>query len=319
MKQYEAFVNKLAGEKKPSRFTPGAGSMDDKLRQWSRKQKMMLKDYEEKEFTPRDLTVTSHLVRLSARQIEKRFKHLRDTGRIVSIPGSVTGSVRKSWDCLGCLAPACPEVMAMLPTQDDKRQLILDSDGKPSLSLQVRPKGEIRDITHLHHALDACVMGYASILLPNNGKLWEQIVTKKVRPHERAAFSQMHGWNKMLRLSSPTNSPDEKTTLKLNVADLPAEFKKQIAERLKERRVVQHVPSDMSGARLEMNTWRVVKTEGDQATLRQRTFGPKDIDPETGARKRTTKEAKERASKLVGLKEGKLSTNGAPSGNRTRI
>ncbi len=307
LKQYEAFVAKLAGEKKPSRFTPGQGSMDDKLRQWSRKQKMLLKDYEEKEFTPRDLTVTSHLVRLSARQIEKRFAHLRDTGRIISIPGSVTGSVRKSWNLLGCLAPACPEVMAMLPTMDEKRQLILDDEGKPSLSLQVRPKGDIRDITHLHHALDACVIGYASILLPNNGKLWEQIVTRKVRPCERIAFSKMHGWNKMLKLSSPTDAPTENTTLKLHVADLLPEFKKQIVERLKERRVVQHVPADMSGARLEMNTWRVVKTEGDQITLRQRTFGPKDIDPETGARKRTTKDAKERASKLVGLKEGKLS------------
>jgi hypothetical protein len=307
LRQYEAFVNKLAGEKKPSRFTPGQGSLDDKLRQWSRKQKMMLKDYEEKEFTPRDLTVTSHLVRLSARQIEKRFAHLRDSGRIISIPGSVTGSVRKSWDCLGCLAPACPEVMEMRPTLDKHRQLILDSEGKPSLSLQVRPKGDIRDITHLHHALDACVIGYASILLPNNGKLWEQIVTKKVRPNERAAFSQMHGWNKMLKLSSPTDAPNGNTTLKLHVDDLSAEFKKQIVERLKERRVVQHVPADMSGARLEMNTWRVVKTDGDQVTLRQRTYGPKDIDPETGARKRTTKEAKERASKLVGLKEGKLS------------
>jgi hypothetical protein len=111
----------------------------------------------------------------------------------------------------------------------------------------------------------------------------------------------------MLKLSSPTDAPDDKTTLRLHVADLPAEFKKQIVERLKERRVVQHVPSDMSGARLEMNTWRVVKTDGDQVTLRQRTFGLKDIDSETGARKRTTKEAKERASKLVGLKEGKLS------------
>ena len=308
LKQYEAFVSKLAGEKKPSRFTPGQGSLDDKLRQWSRKQKMLLKDYEEKEFTPRDLTVTSHLVRLSARQIEKRFAHLRDTGRIISIPGSVTGVVRKSWDCLGCLAPACPEVMEMRPTLDANRQLVLDSEGKPSLSLQVRPKGDIRDITHLHHALDACVIGYASILIPNNGKLWEQIVTRKVRPNERAVFSQMHGWNKMLRLSSPTDKPDEKTTLKLQVTDLPAEFKKQIVDRLKERRVVQHVPADMSGARLEMNTWRVVKTEGDQVTLKQRTFGPKDIDPETGARKRTTKEAKERASKLVGLKPGKLHT-----------
>ena len=144
-------------------------------------------------------------------------------------------------------------------------------------------------------------------MIPNNGKLWEQIVTRKVRAHERAAFSQMHGWNKMLRLASPTDSPDEKTTLKLQVADLPKKFKNQITERLKERRVVQHVPADMSGARLELNTWGMVRVEGDQVVLRQRTFGLKDIDPETGARKRTTKEAKEKASKLVGLKPGKLS------------
>jgi CRISPR-associated endonuclease Csn1 len=189
LRQYEAFVNKLAGEKRPSRFSGGQGSLDDKLRQWNRKQKLLLKDYEEKEFTPRDLTVTSHLVRLSARQIEKRFVHLRDTGRIVSLPGSVTGVVRKSWDCLGCLAPACPEVMEMRPTMDKNREVILEVTGEPKLSLQVRPKGDIRDITHLHHALDACVMGYASVLLPNNGKLWEQLVTRKVRSNERAGFS----------------------------------------------------------------------------------------------------------------------------------
>lgn len=307
LKQYEAFVSKLAGEKKPSRFTGGQGSLDDKLRQWSRKQKMLLKDYEEKEFTPRDLTVTSHLVRLSARQIEKRFAHLRDTGRIVSLPGSVTGVVRKSWDCLGCLAPACPDVMEMRPTKDKNGDLVMDENGEPKLTLQVRPKGDIRNITHLHHALDACVMGFASILLPNNGKLWEQIVTKKVRPNERSAFNQMHGWNSMLKLSSPVDAPNEKTTLRLQVADLPSAFKNQMAERLKERRVVQHVPADMSGARLEQNTWGVVSVDGEQVTLKQRTFGPKDIDTETGARKRITKVTKERASKLVGLRKGKLS------------
>jgi CRISPR-associated endonuclease Csn1 len=307
LRQYEAFVNKLAGEKKPSRFTPGAGSMDDKLRQWSRKQKMMLKDYEEKEFTPRDLTVTSHLVRLSARQIEKRFKHLQNTDRIISIPGSVTGVVRKAWNCLGCLAPACPEVMAMLPTLDDKRQLILDAEGKPSLSLQVRPKGDIRDITHLHHALDACVMAFASHFMPKDGRLWEQIVTKKVLKHDEAAFRERYGWHGLLKLSEPKSEADKGRTRRLEVLDLPQTFKQQIVDVLKERRVVQHVPADMSGARLEMNTWRVVKTEGDQVTLRQRTFGLKDINPETGARKRTTKESTERATKLVGLKDGKLS------------
>ena len=195
----------------------------------------------------------------------------------------------------------------MRPTLDKNREVILETTGEPKLSLQVRPKGDIRDITHLHHALDACVIGYASVLLPNNGKLWEQLVTRKVRSNERAAFGQMHGWNTMLRLSSPVDAPNEKTTLKLQVADLPAAFKNQIVERLKERRVVQHVPADMSGARLEQNTWGVVSLDGEQVTLRQRTFGPKDVDAETGARKRTTKVTKERASKLVGLKKGKLS------------
>lgn len=306
LRQYEAFVNKLAGEKKPNRFSKGQGSLDDKLRQWSRKQKMLLKDYEEKEFTPRDLTVTSHLVRLSARQIEKRFEHLRETGRVVSLPGSVTGVLRKSWDCLGCLAPACPEIMQMRPSIGPDRQLVLDADGKPSLSLQVRPKGEIRDITHLHHALDACVIAFASHFLPKDGKLWEQIVTKKVLKHDEAAFRERYGWHGLLKLAEPKDERDKARARKLEVLDLPDHFKKQIVDVLKERRVVQHVPADMSGARLEMNTWRVLKTEGDQVTLRQRTFGPKDIDPETGARKRTVKEAKERASKLVGLKEGKL-------------
>lgn len=194
----------------------------------------------------------------------------------------------------------------MRPSIGPDRQLVLDADGKPSLSLQVRPKGEIRDITHLHHALDACVIAFASHFLPKDGKLWEQIVTKKVLKHDEAAFRERYGWHGLLKLAEPKDERDKARARKLEVLDLPDHFKKQIVDVLKERRVVQHVPADMSGARLEMNTWRVLKTEGDQVTLRQRTFGPKDIDPETGARKRTVKEAKERASKLVGLKEGKL-------------
>lgn len=304
VRQYQAFVDKLAGERKPSRFTPGQGSLDDKLRQWSRKQKLQIRSYEEKEFTPRDLTVTSHLVRLSARQLEKRFAHLQNTDRIISLPGSVTGTIRKAWNCLGCLVPACPAVMEMRPTLDANRQLVLDSEGKPSLSLQVRPKGEIRDITHLHHALDACVIAFAAHFLPKDGKLWEQIVTKKVLRQDETTFRQRYQWHGLLQLAQPRD--DRSRALKLEVLDLPEQFKNQIVQALKERRVVQHVPADMSGARLEMNTWRVVKVEGDQVTLRQRTFSPKDIDAENGARIRTIKTAKERASKLVGLRPGKL-------------
>jgi CRISPR-associated endonuclease Csn1 len=91
------------------------------------------------------------------------------------------------------------------------------------------------------------------------------------------------------------------------VLDLPDTFKKQIIEALKERRVVQHVPADMSGARLEMNTWRVVKVESGKVTLRQRTFAPKDVDSETGARARRWKPDEiVDESRVLGLRPGKL-------------
>ncbi|HBJ86088.1 MAG TPA: hypothetical protein DDZ88_19920 [Verrucomicrobiales bacterium] len=308
MAQYKACVEVSGLEHKPKRNPKFPfDDIDTKVRLWKRRKNLWLMDYEEKEFTPRDLTVTSHLVRMSARQIEKRFAHLRDTGRIISIPGSVTGSVRKSWNLLGCLAPACPEVMAMLPTLDDKRQLILDADGKPSLSLQVRPKGDIRDITHLHHALDACVMAFASHFMPKDGKLWEQIVTKKVLKHDEEAFRSRYGWHGLLKIADPKSEADKGRTRRLEVLDLPQTFKQQIVDVLKERRVVQHVPADMSGAHLEMTTWGVVKIEGDQVTLRQRSFGPKDIHPETGARMRKPKTETVRLNRVVGLREGKLS------------
>lgn len=51
-RHYRAFVEKLAGDKKPTRFSGGGGSLDDKLRQWNRKQRLLLEDYEEQDFTP---------------------------------------------------------------------------------------------------------------------------------------------------------------------------------------------------------------------------------------------------------------------------
>ena len=87
----------------------------------------------------------------------------------------------------------------LMPTQNDQKQVILDAEGKPLLSMQVRPKGEIRDITHLRHALDASVMAFASILLPDTGKLWEQLMTRKVPSSECVDFNEKHGWSGILK------------------------------------------------------------------------------------------------------------------------
>jgi len=74
-KDYLAFVEKLAPEAKPNRFSRGAGHLDDKLRRWRRKQRLLIEKYtrEDKDFTPGDLTATSHLSRMAAERIVRFF------------------------------------------------------------------------------------------------------------------------------------------------------------------------------------------------------------------------------------------------------
>jgi len=303
LEDYDKMVAGLAGDEKPTRFTRGPGSTGDKMRRWNRKQRLSRENIEDSGFTPRDLTVTSHLTRLACRQIERSIPSLQKPGSITSIPGSVTGVIRKAWHCLGCLAKAAPLILHEVPAWDEAGQPIVDTTGKQVVQTLPRPKGEVREITHLHHALDAAVMGYAVMLLPRDGKLWEQIVTRKVPAADAAEFKKAYGWTGMLKLAAPKNGGGSH---RLEVLDLPHTFKKILAERLAERRVVMHVPADMRGARLKLNSWRVVSVADGRVKLRQRSFDPKDNDPESGARRRAWKSKELSVRGVVGMEPGKL-------------
>ena len=257
--RYRSFVEALETYK---------GHDDDKRRKKRRKDLMLLSDYAEKEFTPRDLTVTSQLVRLGAQVLRRPFANQDRQPGVVSLPGSVTGTVRKGWNLLGCLSLACPQA--------------LDDNG------QVKTKTEIRGITHLHHALDACVLGLAAHFIPNNGSIWELIVKRKLNDMERLQLRALGVF-------------DFDAEGGFRISDLPAVFKEQIRQRLAEKRVVQHIPARMDGLRVEQNTWRVVSIKDGEATIRQRVRQPDG--------KRPGKETKEKASKLLGLLPGKLQVN----------
>ncbi len=249
------------------------GHDDDKRRKRNRKRLLLLEDYVEKEFTPRDLTQTSQLVRLGAQTLERLYADLENTPPITSLPGSVTGAVRKSWDVLGCLAAANPNV--------------IDPATKA-----VRTKTEIRGITHLHHALDAAVLALAAEFLPGNardGSAWRLLVKRRLSPEEQAEARKLFGEHVQFESHG-----------QIRLTDLPREIKEQIRHRLAECRVVQHIPADTSGMRAELNAWRVVgpTEEGDQFWLRQRIRQPDGTRPE--------KKRKERPGKLVGLRPGKL-------------
>lgn len=242
------------------------GHDDDKKRKERRKKLLMVRDYEEGEFTPRDLTQTSQLVRLGAQMLKRAFIGEAKQPVITSMPGSVTGAVRKSLNLLGCLSEACPQVV--------------DENG------DVKTKTDIRDITHLHHALDACVLGLTSHFIPNNGAIWELIVKRNLTDLEK----------EQLRVG--TRQFFNYTREGFRVAELDNALKEQIRKRLAEKRVVQHIPAKMSGLRVEQNTWRVVGNKDGEVLLRQR------IRQMDGTR--PVKETKEKEGKLMGLQGGKL-------------
>lgn len=262
LSRYRQFVEGLEAYK---------GHDDDKRRKKKRKELMLLPKYEEKEFTPRDLTQTSQLVRLGAQVLRKNLSHLT-TADVTSLPGSVTGAVRKSWNVLGCLSLANPQV--------------LDEDG------HVRTKTEIRDITHLHHALDACVLGLASHFIPNNGRVWELIIKRNLSEPEKQQLIAL----KLFDFNAEN---------RFAMRDLDERLKEQIRKRLAEKRVVQHIPARIEGLRVEQNTWRVVAIKDDEVILKQRIRQPDGT--------RATKAVEEKPSRLLGLRpvngNGKLAVN----------
>ena len=297
-KNYEALVGKLKVARKES-------YPDDFRRQSNRKKLLLVEHYEAKDhgFTQGALTKTSHLNRLSARQLEKRFTDPQTdelTVRITSIPGQVTAETRKSWRLLHTLNTACPEC-----------------EGKN--------KTEIRNLTHLHHALDASVLALTHHYVPGTlpgqaenekGAIWKALLDRNKSDAQIALLMRTGLFAKHYRRDKngdPILDRNGKQKLDVHLENqiFPTGLKHQIAQRLAEQRVVQHIPADQSGAALELNPWRVWRIEGDPndpqtaVTLRQKT----STVGKDGRREINRKENTEKAGKLIGLKPGKLSKN----------
>lgn len=228
LNQYTKFVEGLDIRK---------GHDDDRRRKMRRRQLMLLQKYDEPEFVPRDLTITSQLTRMGAQLMRRSFSGQPTPPVVVSLPGSVTGFVRRKWSLLGCIGPAVPGVL-----NDDKT---------------IKTKAEIRNITHLHHAVDACVLGLASHFLPNNGSVWTAMTKRRLDSNDRRLLEALG----IFQIGVDGH---------FDLRDLDASLKKQVEERLKERRVAQHIPASMDGLRVELNTWRVVSVKDGMVHLQQR-------------------------------------------------
>lgn len=225
------------------------GHPQDRRRKAKRKATLLIDNYQAAEspggFTEGMLTQSSQLVRLACRRIESRLPHLvRDDEsgkamrKVISIPGQVTAKLRNEWNLTRSLENVCPE--------------IIDENG------ETLPKADIRGLTHLHHALDAIVLGLIDSYVPRNGKIWRLLIKRRLSEDEQDELK-----NKCRIVQMGVDG-------KFRIRELTREVVDSVVSALSECRVMQHVPADRSGAKTELNPWRVVCVEEGSAILVQR-------------------------------------------------
>ena len=227
VKKYESFVKKLKET---------GSSNDDKKRKKNRKRFLTLKNFNprESDFTSGDLTVTSQLNRLATFRIRGIHKDQEEQPKFVALPGSATGLARKSWKVFGCLAQANPEV--------------LNEDGS------TKTKSEIRNITHLHHALDATVSAITANILPNDADLWRLLNKRRLSAHE---VSRLRNYS-IVKISDD-NQP--------YLEDLPKEIKENLSKRLLEKRVRFHIPARIGKYSPDENEYGIVSIEEESKSV----------------------------------------------------
>lgn len=257
-------------------------SKEDQARCKRRAELLLVERYEERnaDFTERDLTQTSHLNKLAIRLVKRELginaRHLA---------GAVTGFVRKGLCIDECLVAAVPRMQrAQRVGEHDSRKLL---------------KSQMRELSHLHHAMDAITQGLTGILFRVED--WKLLVKRHLTERERAVLAAKYPT--LLRISANGE---------IALKPLPDRLLSEITARLKECRVMQHVPAKMHGMAVEQTTWSIVSQ--DEATrkvlLEQHTTDlKKGRYKDDGAR--FVKNCEEKPTLLLGF--------GVPEGQKSKL
>jgi hypothetical protein len=284
---------KTSGKINP-KYLPGSQRLHpDYKRRKLRKKFLMIPEYnkENDSFTSRQLTNTSYLNRLAQAVLLRRFPHLGQEN-LVSIPGQVTKALRDSggWSLFGCLGhrDVCGEAATRAVPRYDKstRQMLRDEKGSVLMKRIPVPKEELRKLTHLHHAVDACALGLIAHWLPKHGKLWELLALAELTQAEHDQYNslvqqflagELEGGqrvnccnlNQLLTCyriddHKARRSPDPNRIYRLESNRTPeakarmCRIRDQISRELAKKRVVQHIPAEHEGLPTDETIYRVV-------------------------------------------------------------
>jgi hypothetical protein len=216
LEQYKKLVQALPGPETTAPLPRHRKLTDDEARQLSRKRFLLLESYDKRDsaFTEGALSITAYLNRLVEGRLKNLYGKRKEKPHFIPVRGIVTGVVRRNWKLMETLGQANP--------------LVLDEEGKPKL------KADIREISHLHHALDASVAALAATLFPQDDFFWQLMRKRHLNEQEARRLRE-----------NPNVQVDAKGRPSFN--PLPPGLVANISERLAERRVRQHMPARIGG------------------------------------------------------------------------
>lgn len=266
--RYKKFVEELKA----------VGSPDDKLRIKKRNKLLMVDSTPKKGeltelgFTEGQMTQSSQLMRLAAQIARRKLKNVS----MVAIPGQITAETRKSWKVQeNALSRVCPDVI------------------DPATN-RCKEKSDIRNITHLHHAVDAATLGFILHLIPSgtNGLVWQMLLKRKLNVADLAKLQELGSISAFIL----------DTSNRIHLKPIPSNISESLVLALEERRVVYHIPADMSGAMLDTQYKRLIEQDG-KLYLKNR-------EPDNNTAKQRKKERKAleeiKPNKIIGLLSSKL-------------
>ena len=279
------------------KYLPGSQRLHPDCKRRKRRKFYLLRPEYNKDndaFTSRQLTNTSYLNRLAKDVLLRRLPHLGEENA-VSIPGQVTKALRDSrgWNlfiCLGhrdvCGNAATREVSCL---DKSTRLPLKDNNGDEIKKRVPLPKEELRKLTHLHHAVDACALGLIAHWLPKHGKLWELLALGELTEKEKAEYDSIVDQFARGELRTPMGrqkvkefdlsqfltcykiddtktkrSPDPERVYRLEAKRTPDAkarmcwVRDQISRELAKKRVVQHIPTEHAGLPTDETIYRVI-------------------------------------------------------------
>ena len=268
LKQYEDFVGNLKVSKYSSKSFGDERKTNDEKRVAKRKKLLLTSQYDKRnsEFLPSDLTQTSHINKLAFRAVRQLYAEGDYTPKFVHTPGSVTSAVRKNWNLMPCIGDICPEIFKST-----------SNGGK-----YLKTKDEIRDITHLHHAIDAITIGISAVIFPKTKSFNEAVVKRHPNSKDIEELKKTG-----LFVMSQNGS--------WKLIELDSHILGNVKDKISETRVVKHVPAKMSGLGIEETLWGIIG-ETEKGTVKIRQFA----EVKDGKFRRSRKITEEPKSKLLG-------------------